>query len=440
MKTIKTMLKRWGAGIAAVVLLAAVIPHYAAADEFRDVPPAYAEAVYYLTNQQYTNGVAPNLFGTGKPITRGSVAVILARALRLPMPEPGNREFSDVPSRAGQAVAALRKAGIIQGKRPGYFGFEEPVKRGEMALMLSGEAAYSLEADGGKLTFRDVNARYSRAVSGLVAAGITKGKTVETFGTDDLLKRGEFAVLLYRAEMDRVTKSLPASYSELADKLNNGQVSTIKLIGDSISAGMGADGFSVPADGRVILKDGAAVYREASAESDSWANAFRHYVQQPAFSQTGPIDFFNAGVSGKTAKWALERADLLLKPKEDVVFVMIGTNDRLIGSLDDYERTVRKLLEKADAQSELLVVMAPPPSINTIAGYRFAPESINNVLKRISLEKGYLFISHFDGMNAYLAEHPEVSYSDLMETNSPHPTSRGYAVMWDTIRQALQLK
>ncbi|GKV69237.1 hypothetical protein NCCP2716_17350 [Sporosarcina sp. NCCP-2716] len=439
MKTIKTLLKRWGTGIAAVVLLAAVIPHYAAADEFRDVSPAYAEAVHYLTNQQFTNGVAPNLFGTDQQITRGSAAVILARALRLPMPAPGDREFSDVPSRAGQAVAALKRAGIIQGKRPGYFGFEEPVRRGEMALMLSNEEAYALEADGGNLAFRDVNSRYSRAVAGLVAAGITKGKSAEAYGTDDLLKRGEFAVLLYRAEMDRVTKALPASSDKLALKLNSGRVTSVKLIGDSISAGMGADGFSVPEDARIILKDGAYVYREASAEADSWANAFRRYVQQPEFGQPGDIDFFNAGVSGKTAKWALERADLLLKPDEDVVFVMIGTNDRLIGSLEDYERTVRKLLEKADAQSELLVVMAPPPSVNAIANYRFAPESINNVLKRISLEKGYLFISQFDGMNTYLAEHPDVSYSDLMETDSPHPTSRGYAVMWETIRQALKL-
>ncbi|GEM_PF-6624786 len=436
MKTIKILLKRWGSGIAAVVLLAAVIPHYAAADEFRDVPPAYSEAVHYLTNQQYTNGIAPNLFGTDKAITRGSVAVILARALRLPMPAPGNREFLDVPSRAGQAVAALKRAGVIQGKRPGYFGFEEPVRRGEMALMLSNDAAYALEGDSGKLTFRDVNARYSRAVAGLVAAGITKGKTADAFGTDDLLKRGEFAVLLYRAEMDRVTKSLPSSSGLFAEKLNSGQVTSVKLIGDSISAGMGADGFSVPEDGRIILKDGAYVYREASHESDSWANAFRQYVQQPAFEE---IDFFNAGVSGKTAKWALERADLLLEPKEDVVFVMIGTNDRLAGSLEDYEQTVWKLLEKADAKSELLVVMAPPPSVNTIANYRFSPESINNVLKRISLEKGYLFISHLDAMNAYLAAHPDVSYADLMETDSPHPTSRGYAVMWETIRQALQL-
>ncbi len=432
----KQWLKRLTVLAVLALVLAAVIPKYAEADVFRDVPPAYAEAVHYLTDQQYTNGIAPNLFGTDKAITRGSVAVILARALQLPMPAPGTREFGDVPSRAEQAVAALKKAGIIRGKRPGYFGFDEPVKRGEMALMLSHEGAYALTGSGTATAFRDVSARYADAVAGLVKSGITNGKSETRFGTDDLLKRGEFAVFIYRAEMDRVTKAIPKTYSVLADRLNSGQVTSIKLIGDSISAGMGADGFLVPDDGRKILEDGAEVYREASSDAASWANAFRTYASQYKF---GEIDFFNAGVSGKTAKWTLDRADRLLASKEDVVFVMIGTNDRLSSTLGEYETTVRQLLAKVDAQSELMVVMAPPPSVNDIANYRFAPEGINNVLKRISLENGYIFISHYDAMTAYLEEHPDTAYADLMETDTPHPTTRGYAVMWDTIRTSLQL-
>ncbi|WJY26293.1 S-layer homology domain-containing protein [Sporosarcina trichiuri] len=425
-------------GVLAVlgVLIAAILPDQAAAEPFRDVSPAYSEAVSYLTEQQYTNGVAPDLFGTDQPITRGSVAVILARALQLPMPAPGSREFSDVPTRAEQAVAALKTAGIIRGKRPGYFGFDEPVKRGEMALMLSHEHAYSLSGDGSGLTFRDVGSRYAEAVAGLVGAAIAQGKTQDAFGTQDRLKRGEFALFIYRAEMDRITKQLPKTYPDLADKLNSGTVRSIKLIGDSISAGMGADGYQVPEDGRVILEDGSTVYREASFDAASWANAFRTYAGQPRF---GDIDFFNAGVSGKTAQWALERADRLMEPREDVVFVMIGTNDRIIGTLAQYERTVRKLLKEADAKSGLLVVMAPPPSANDIGNYRFSPAGINNVLKRISLEEGYLFISHYDAMTAYLKSHPDTAYGDLMETTSPHPTTKGYEVMWDTIRTALQL-
>lgn len=46
------------------------------------------------------------------------------------------RKFADVPARAEQAIAALKQAGIVQGKSDQFFGFADSIKRGEMALML----------------------------------------------------------------------------------------------------------------------------------------------------------------------------------------------------------------------------------------------------------------------------------------------------------------
>ncbi|MCM3756184.1 S-layer homology domain-containing protein [Sporosarcina aquimarina] len=437
MKRENKIYQKWALLIVLVITISFISPVMAEADGFRDVSPAYEEAVNYLTSKNYANGITPTLFGTGQPITRGSAAVILANALELPMNPSAIREFSDVPARANPAVNALKYAGIIRGKSDHYFGFSEPIKRGEMALMLSHTKAYALQGDASSVSFRDVNSRYMNAVAGLVSSGITRGKSDTQFGTNDLLKRGEFAVFVYRAEMDKITKSMPDSYSQLASKLRSGNVKSIKLIGDSITAGAGGDGYAVPIDGRVILQDGKSTYRESSHNADTWANGFRTYVANQKF---GSVDFFNAGISGKTAKWSLERVDKLVSSKEDVVFVMLGTNDRLIGDLDQYEQTIRKLLSEVDKRSELMVVMAPPPSTNEIANYQFSPDSINNLLKRISSESGYMFVSHYDALNAYLAQHPDKSYEELMETDSPHPTSAGYAVMWQAIQEKFQLK
>ncbi|REB08607.1 hypothetical protein DVB69_05590 [Sporosarcina sp. BI001-red] len=428
--------RKWAVLIVLTLTISFISPVIVEADGFRDVSPVYKEAVTYLTEKNYTNGISPTLFGTGDPITRGSAAVILANALELPMSPAESREFLDVPARAEQAINALKQAGIIRGKSNSHFGFTDSIKRGEMALMLSHANAYNLTGDASGIVFRDVNSRYASAVAGLVANGMTRGKSETRFGTDDLLKRGEFAVLVYRSEMDKLTKSMPKSYSAIADELKTGNVKSIKLIGDSITAGAGGDGYTIPADGRVILQDGKSTYRESSKQADTWANRFRAYVERPEFGQ---VDFFNAGISGKTAQWSLERKDKLISSKEDVVFVMLGTNDRLIGDLDQYEQTIRKLLSEVDKRSELMVVMAPPPSTQKIANYQFSPESINNLLKRISSENGYVFVSHYDALNAYLAQHPDNSYEDLMELDSPHPTSTGYAVMWNAIQEKLLL-
>ncbi|MDW0111505.1 S-layer homology domain-containing protein [Sporosarcina aquimarina] len=428
---------KWSVLIILLLTISIIRPVTVEADGFRDVSPAYNEAVSYLTDRDYTNGISKTLFGTGDPITRGSAAIILANALELPLNPAASREFSDVPARAAQAISALKKTGIIRGKSATYFGFTESIKRGEMALMLSHAKAYGLTGDVSDIVFSDVNSRYREAVAGLVANNITKGKSEKRFGTDDLLKRGEFAVLVYRSEMDTLTKSMPQTYSALADYLQSGDVKSIKLIGDSITAGAGGMGYMVPVDGRIILQDKKSIYRESSKQADTWANRFRSYTEKPEF---GSVDFFNAGISGKTAKWSLERVDRLVSSEEDVVFVMLGTNDRLIGDLKQYEQTIRKLLREIDERSTLMVVMAPPPSTQEIASYQFSPESINNLLKRISSERGYLFVSHYDALNDYLAQHPEISYEQLMEKTSPHPTSAGYEVMWEAIRSKLQLR
>lgn len=429
--------RNWTVLIVLLLTISIIRPVTVEADGFRDVSPAYREAVTYLTDKNYTNGISPTLFGTGDAITRGSAAVILANALELPFSSAASREFSDVPARAEQAISALKKAGIIRGKSTSYFGFTESIKRGEMALMLSHAEAYNLTGDVSNVVFHDVNSRYREAVAGLVANGITKGKSDTRFGTDDFLKRGEFAVLVYRSEMDKLTKSMPKTYSALADYLQSGDVKSIKLIGDSITAGAGGDGYMIPDDGRIILQDGKSIYRESSRRAETWANHFRSYAEKSEF---GTVDFFNAGISGKTAKWTLDRVDRLVSSKEDVVFVMLGTNDRLIGDIKQYEQTIRKLLTEVDKRSKLMVVMAPPPSTQKTANYQFSPESINNLLKRISSEQGYLFVSHYDALNDYLAQHPETSYEQLMETMSPHPTSAGYEVMWEAIRSKLQLR
>lgn len=245
-------------------------------------------------------------------------------------------------------------------------------------------------------------------------------------------------MLVYSAEMDKLTKRMPKSYSVLADKLNSGNVKSIKLISDSISAGAGGEGYLIPADGRVILQDGKTTYREASHQANTWANRFRAYANKSASGQQ--VDFFNAGISGKSAQWSLEHVNNLVSSKEDVVFVMLGTNDRIDSSLDQYEQTIRKLLVEVDKRSELMIVMAPPPSANTIYNYKFSPESINHVLKRISSENNYTFVSHYDAVNAYLKANPETNYTDLMVADSPHPTSAGYSVMWEAIQEKLQLK
>ncbi|MFJ7934362.1 Ig-like domain-containing protein [Sporosarcina sp. NPDC096371] len=179
------------AATASLVASALVAPIAAnAAATFTDVPASYKDAVDYLVSKG-ANGLSATEFGISKEITRGDAAVLLAGALGVLDEKAPASGFTDVPARAATAVNSLKAAGIINGKTATSFGFGDNLKRGEVALIFA--KAYKLTGDASKLAFTDVNDRYKDAVAALVEAKVTSGISATKFGTDNNIKRGDFA-------------------------------------------------------------------------------------------------------------------------------------------------------------------------------------------------------------------------------------------------------
>lgn len=170
----------------------------AKAAKFSDVSGSYEEAVQFMTEQGITSGISDSQFGVDQKIKRVDAAVMIAKALKLPLGSAPDAEFKDVPKRAQAAVNALVKAGILSGKTATTFGADQTLTRGELAIILT--RALKLSGDSTTLTFKDVPARYEAAVKAMIANGITNGKSATSFGTTDPVKRGEFAVFFYRAQ------------------------------------------------------------------------------------------------------------------------------------------------------------------------------------------------------------------------------------------------
>lgn len=182
--------------VTAALAASAVTP--AAAAPFSDVGTSYQEAVDYLTERNFASGISGSFFGTSSPIKRADAAVILAKALQLDVKNAAASGFTDVPARAKGYVNALKAAGVISGKTKTLFGPDQFITRGEFALMI--QKAYGLSSTGKSLAFKDVSPLYESAVDALISNGITKGKSGQRFGTQDFLTRGEYAVLLYKAD------------------------------------------------------------------------------------------------------------------------------------------------------------------------------------------------------------------------------------------------
>ncbi|MGM7634685.1 5'-nucleotidase C-terminal domain-containing protein [Bacillus sp. Hm123] len=178
----------------ATLVATAVTP--ASAASFSDVSKDYKEAVDYLISNKITAGMTETEFGTALSIKRVDAAVMLAKALKLDTKDVEDSGFVDVPKRARAYVNALKKAGIVEGKTATTFASNQPITRGEAALMLT--KAYELKGDQTNIPFTDVSKDYKEAVGALVKHEITSGKTTTSYGTNDDIKRGEYAIFLHK--------------------------------------------------------------------------------------------------------------------------------------------------------------------------------------------------------------------------------------------------
>lgn len=167
---------------------------------FKDVSGHYKVPVDYLYSHKIVNGITATEFGTSQAIKRVDVAVMIARAVLTDaeIKNAPNAGFKDVPARAVQHINALKQKGYINGKTDTLFESDASITRGEVAMILA--RTYGLEGNDSNLNFKDVSGHYNKPVSALVANDITKGKTATTFGTTDSITRGELAIFLYKAE------------------------------------------------------------------------------------------------------------------------------------------------------------------------------------------------------------------------------------------------
>ena len=128
------------------------------------------------------------------------MVTFLWRAAGSPEPVVGGHPFTDVPADAYYAKAVLWavEKGISEGATDTTFDPNGTVSRAQSVTFL-----YRLcgEKTEGSSPFTDVkeDTYYCDAVQWAAAAGVTAGKTADTFAPDDDCTRGQIVTFLHRA-------------------------------------------------------------------------------------------------------------------------------------------------------------------------------------------------------------------------------------------------
>ncbi|MCY8230411.1 S-layer homology domain-containing protein [Priestia endophytica] len=139
-------------------------------------------------------------FNPSQQLTRVQAAIMLQRALDLPVPQDLN-SFKDVDKDAeyAEAVAALKQAGIFNGYGDGTFGVNDKLSREQMASVLV--KAFDLKKNNKEVNLSDldsVSPSHKENVKILYQNGITTGKEDGTYAPFEKIKRDQFSVFMHR--------------------------------------------------------------------------------------------------------------------------------------------------------------------------------------------------------------------------------------------------
>ena len=216
----------------------------------------------------------------------------------------------------------------------------------------------------------------------------------------------------------------------------------IKLLGDSITHGVGGSGF---------CQDGEA-FIEGFARNTSgycWANSFKRRMEERYNCKV-----VNNACTGTTIEFIIKNFDILVDADDDIILCTIGTNNRhqffKYAPKHTKEEHLRAFYENViklsgmfkDAKKDV-VFMAniPASSRNEEDGadyWRiFHMNDVSDVYLKASFEEGFPFISLYNAFIGY-CEDKGVTVDSLL-SDGLHPNDKGYDVMLSLIERELGL-
>ena len=216
----------------------------------------------------------------------------------------------------------------------------------------------------------------------------------------------------------------------------------IKLLGDSITHGVGGSGFEQ--NGKQIVGNFAR-----NPQGCCWANKFERFMRE----EYG-IQVINNACTGTNIEFIIKYFDILVEPEDDLVFCMIGTNNRNryfeygdkptreeLGS--EFYNNLIKLGEMLTAAGKTFIFMAniPASAENERDGENYwrvlHMDDINAIYKAAAEKKGFPLISLYELFCGYCRETD--TPVDTLLCDGLHPNDEGYELMYALLKGELDI-
>lgn len=231
-------------------------------------------------------------------------------------------------------------------------------------------------------------------------------------------------------------------YEVLKNTLSSKPNVKIKLLGDSITHGVGGTGF---------YQNGYAIIDSFARNPDGycWANKFKKHMEE-----SYGCSVVNNACTGTRIQFIIENFDTLVDEEDDIVICTIGTNNRHV-CFDSGRKPTREevgtefyncIIElynkfKSIRAKVIFVANIPASAKNECDSDNFwrilHMDDINAIYKKASEKLGFPLISMYDLFSEYCEKNSVVL--DSLLRDGLHPNDQGYDVMYDLLLEELQI-
>ena len=229
--------------------------------------------------------------------------------------------------------------------------------------------------------------------------------------------------------LDKPYKPVKDTIAELVQNsllLTGTSTVNIKLVGDSITHGVGGTGF---------LENGDLIISGFNRNPNGycWAKLFKEYMEAK----------FNCVVTNNACRgthsgYLRQYWNTLISATDDIVICMYGTNDRGSGTYSALLDNLQLFLNRVDIDNQKIILMSSiQASVTNDTAYTFHMEDVDNAIMSIAAANNVEYISLFKLFRDYI-DARNISF-DTLSADGLHPNDAGYDIMFYLILNALGL-
>lgn len=313
----------------------------------------------------------------------------------------------------------------------------------EIQIVMNQDADYSCNLYLFDKNKNFLNITYHSGSNGKIVVPIDAGYfrvMIAKSGNADIPTTDLAKILLY-------TKVRKGGIDTIPNMLVSDGTTRIKLLGDSITQGVGSTGYVGYTVGNISVRGNGPDYPSKGADyvegdylgesgtrrwyestsATGWANKLKAY-----FEAKFDCVVKNYGMSGIGSVNLDELCKPLVSEDDDIVLLMIGTNDRASTTKADFKANVLAFAEYLVAQGKKVVLLGSiPVAVDQERNYDFHMEDVNNILRSVASSCGAEFIPVYDQFIEY-CDNKGIDI-DVLLSDGLHPNDEGYEVMFKII-------